>query len=220
MRRAVLPGSGRRECGRRSKAPAVPRAQKVPGAVACTDCLEFLGDPQTWTTTPTGETVQCSWCGSLAPRSSVLSAVACQRAACRCGDTRSPARGELFHGILFKCTAIRLDGKPCSEGYCHTCIVENLGETELDAMNAEDAPPNSWVRAFEAASRLACVHSPGGFSRGRMCLWRRKDRAAVFAATRCSYPTQPLFSGVCGSRYSTTTAATSPCRLLAWYLVT
>ena len=173
--------------------------------MVCTDCHDFLLDQESWTTTPTGATEQCTWCGSLAPRPSGLCAVACHRAACRCKGKRSPARGDPYHSHLFACKAVLLDGKLCSERFCITCVKLHLGEPELDAMIAEDTPPDSWVRAFVAASRPASVLSPGGFSRGRMWLWRRSGRAAVLGALRCLYPTQPLFSGVCGSRYSTAT---------------
>ena len=202
--------------------PAVRRAQLVPGVVVCTDCHDFLLDQESWTTTPTGATEQCTWCGSLAPRPSGLCAVACHRAACRCKGKRSPARGDPYHSHLFACKAVLLDGKLCSERFCITCVKLHLGEPELDAMIAEDTPPDSWVRAFVAASRPASVLSPGGFSRGRMWLWRRSGRAAVLGALRCLYPTQPLFSGVCGSRYSTATRCHPrvPARLLAWYLAT
>jgi hypothetical protein len=53
------------------------RAQLVPGAIACTKCLKKLRDPKSWTrNTSTGRIEECAWWASLAPRSSVPSAVA------------------------------------------------------------------------------------------------------------------------------------------------
>ena len=158
VRRAVLPASGRRECGRWSTVPEVPRAQLLPGVVACVPCLEVLHEKDTWTEAEDGRADECTWCAG----------------------TMSPADGTRFHRIKFFCHGVS-NGRRCPEHFCHRCIQVNLGQPVLDAMISAmiSAPRNPWVRAV-VASRLVCVIFPSDlFSRRCMWLWCRSPRAAT-----------------------------------------